>query len=582
MNINRKHVAVVAVALLLVFGGSALAYWGQTTGGDVDVQQVDVETADGGTIDGYLYVPDGVTADDPAPGVLAIHGYINSKETQSSFAIEYARAGHVVLAIDQPGHGYSDPPAHAHGWGGPPALEYLANHELVDEENIGLEGHSMGGWAAVSAAAEHPDSYESVALVGSATGTAGAPEGDETFPRNLGVVFTEYDEFHWLMWESETAPTTPESEKLQSVFGTDEAVEEGQVYGAIDDGTARYLSMPATTHPGAHHSPTAVAETVDWTVETLEGNEDPDGQLWYWKELGTALALLGGVLFLFPAVEALSRTGPLEGATRTLPEPIAERNRGWYVAAVLTALVPVVLYYPAMLLGSEAVPVTAVTPQSETNGIVLWALANVVVIAALFGLWHRGSGRSLTDERYGLDVGEGLGTIGRSLAIAAGAVGGLYVLLWVVDAVFMTDFRVWVFGVKLMSDLHVRIFLTYLPALFAFFVALEVLLHGRLRTAETTDSLPWAMATNALALTGGFVVLLVIQYGVLFATGALAVPITALQTIIAFQFVALLPVVAVVSTYCFHRTGRSWTGAFLNALLVTWVIVASQAIHYPF
>nr|WP_254522405.1 hypothetical protein [Natrinema caseinilyticum] len=59
----------------------------------------------------------------------------------------------------------------------------------------------------------------------------------------------------------------------------------------------------------------------------------------------------------------------------------------------------------------------------------------------------------------------------------------------------------------------------------------------------------------------------------------LPVPI---YTIIALQFLALLPVIAAVSTYFFHRTGRIWIGAFVNTLLITWLIVASQAIHYPF
>ncbi|MBZ6494641.1 alpha/beta hydrolase [Natrinema longum] len=583
MPSRRKQVGLLVLSLLLVFSGSALAHWGQTAGGEIDVRQVEIETDGGGTIDGYLYVPDGVSSDDPAPGVLAIHGYINSKETQSSFAIEYARRGHVVLAIDQPGHGYSDPPAFANGWGGPPALEYLADHELVDENNVGLEGHSMGGWAAVSAAAEHPNSYESIVLVGSSTGSAGAPEGNETFPRNLGVVFADYDEFHWLMWGSATGPATPESEKLQSVFGTEDGIDEGEVYGSIDDGTARALYTPQTTHPGAHHTPSAVSDTVGWTQQTLEGaDEEPGDHVWYWKEIGTAIALLGGFLFLVPAGSVLTGREPFADATRTVPDAVTERDRGWYVAALLAAVIPVVLYYPTMLIGSGSVPVTPVTPQGETNGIVLWALANVVVIAGLFGLWHRDAGRSLFDERYGLDIGDGARTIATSLAVAVGAVGGLYVLLWIVDTLFMTDFRAWVLGLKLMSAVHARIFVTYLPAFLAFFVALGVLLHGRLRTPETTRSLPRAMATNAVILTGGFALLLVIQYGTLFATGALAIPITALQTIIAFQFLALLPVIAVVSTYFFHRTGRIWTGAFVNALLITWLIVASQATHYAF
>ena len=82
---------------------------------------------------GLLYIPSSVYSKDdkgatkivPAPGIVAIHGYINSRETQDGFAIEYARRGYVVLASDQTGHGYSDGPAFANGFGGPDALAYL-------------------------------------------------------------------------------------------------------------------------------------------------------------------------------------------------------------------------------------------------------------------------------------------------------------------------------------------------------------------------------------------------------------------------------------------------------------------------
>ena len=101
---------------------------------------------------GLLYIPPNATPQIPAPGILAVHGYINSRETQDGFAIEFARRGYVVLALDQTGHGYSDPPAFAGGFGGPDGLAYLRSLEFVDKNNIGLEGHSMGGWTVLAAA----------------------------------------------------------------------------------------------------------------------------------------------------------------------------------------------------------------------------------------------------------------------------------------------------------------------------------------------------------------------------------------------------------------------------------------------
>ena len=116
---------LLVVALLLVFGGGVIAALVQTDFGAVRVQDVRFAVADGRVVHAKLYRPRGATAEAPAPGVLAVHGYINANGTQSPYAIELARRGYVVLAIDQPGHGYSDPPAFAGGFGGPEALADL-------------------------------------------------------------------------------------------------------------------------------------------------------------------------------------------------------------------------------------------------------------------------------------------------------------------------------------------------------------------------------------------------------------------------------------------------------------------------
>ena len=51
------------------------------------------------------YTPKTATADNKAPGVLLLHGYQNDHETSAAFAIELAKRGAVVIAIDEYGHG---------------------------------------------------------------------------------------------------------------------------------------------------------------------------------------------------------------------------------------------------------------------------------------------------------------------------------------------------------------------------------------------------------------------------------------------------------------------------------------------
>ena len=201
-----------------------------------------------------LYIPPNATAQTPAPGILAVHGYINSRETQDGFAIEFARRGYVVLALDQTGHGYSDPPAFANGFGGPDGLAYLRSLDIVDKTNIGLEGHSMGGWTVLAAAAAMPNDYKSMVLEGSSTGKPFAAEGTPTWPRNVALVFAQYEEFSDADVGRRAAPaTSPKARNSRRCSARKAPVEPGKVYGDIAQGTARVLYTPAITHPGRAH-----------------------------------------------------------------------------------------------------------------------------------------------------------------------------------------------------------------------------------------------------------------------------------------------------------------------------------------
>jgi uncharacterized membrane protein YfbV (UPF0208 family) len=93
--------------------------------------------------------------------------------------------------------------------------------------------------------------------------------------------------------------------------------------------------------------------------------------------------------------------------------------------------------------------------------------------------------------------------------------------------------------------------------------------------------------TNILALTLGFVVLLGLQYGLLWLTGKLVNPLAdpgfvSLSTIVAIQFVPLLAIVAIIATFTWRRTGSSLPGALISALFVTWYVVAGTATQAAF
>src|ERR1700744_3115153 len=220
----RKRWSLAIAGLILILAGGLLAHLTQTAG-DIKIQDVRFQGAKGNTMSALLYIPPNATAQTPAPGILAVHGYINSRETQDGFAIEFARRGYVGLDIDQPGHGYSDGPAFANGFGGPDGLAHLRSLDIVDKANIGLEGHSMGGWTILAAAAAMPNDYKSMVLEGSSTGKPFAAEGTASWPRNVALVYAKYEEFPMLMWGVERGQDVAQSQKLWALFGTTGPVE---------------------------------------------------------------------------------------------------------------------------------------------------------------------------------------------------------------------------------------------------------------------------------------------------------------------------------------------------------------------
>jgi len=574
----RGRWSLAIVGVILILAGGLLAHFTQTSGG-IRIQDVRFKGAKGNTMSALLYVPSNATTQTPAPGILAVHGYINSRETQAGFAIEFARRGYVVLALDQTGHGYSDPPAFANGFGGPDGLAHLRSLDFVDKNNIGLEGHSMGGWTVLAAATASPADYKSMVLEGSSTGKPFAADGTPNWPRNVALVFAKYEEFSTLMWGVDKARDVTQSPKLWALFGTQGPVEPGKVYGDIAQGTARVLHTPAITHAAEHISHEAIGYSLDWFAKTLQGGtpRPVDDQIWFRKEIGTLIALFGFVALLIGAFDGLLEASMFprlrlpEIADGTMPEHSAASGRRWTRAFILTAFIPALTYYPAFALGGAFVKPSPWLPQGITNQILVWAVINGLITLALMRFAPKRASRS--------------GIVLASVVIALASVAIGYAALWLADLAFKIDFRFWTVALKLMSAKQFLIFLIYLVPLTAFFVVTLHVLHRNFSTMAAGRG-PLYL-TNIFALTLGFIVLVGLQYGLLWLGGQLFNPLpdpglVPLSTIIAVPFVPLLAICAVIATFTWRRTGSSLPGALICGLFVTWYVVAGTATQAAF
>jgi pimeloyl-ACP methyl ester carboxylesterase len=565
----RRWLTFLAGVLLIVVG-SLIASRVQTAGG---IRIVDVRFVGTGGLgmSALLYVPPTATSARPAPGILAIHGYINSRETQDGFAIEFARRGYVVLALDQTGHGYSEPPAFANGFGGPDGLRYLRSLPFVDKDNIGLEGHSLGGAAVLLAARAFPDDYRSMILVGSTTSPPAA--GTATFPRNAAFILGQYDEFTPVMWgnpgfvqptpgqQELLARDVPESNKLKAIFGTREKVRTGETYGDVAAGTARRLYLPPVSHPGEHISTEAIGDAGDWFSRTLRGGTAPPDQIWYWKEFATLTAFIGFVALLLGAFDVLLALPFFAVLVRPYTPVQAARERTWWIAIVAGILISGVGYFPLMILGS-LIPANVVLTQGITTAVVLWALGTALLTWLLGNIF--GAGRETFTTEWLL-----------SALIALATVGAGYLSLLIVDAELETDYRFWILALKLMSPWQFKAFLIYLLPFTAYFLVVLRALHRDLAIAGEGA---FAQYTTAkIAMAGGIFLVAVLDYFPLWTNGHLLMPFDPLHAIIALQFIPVLAIVALISVFTYRRTNSYVPGALISALFVTWYVVAGTA-----
>jgi hypothetical protein len=210
-----------------------------------------------------------------------------------------------------------------------------------------------------------------------------------------------------------------------------------------------------------------------------------------------------------------------------------------------------------------------------------------VIDVALFLLWHfwLNKNAKATTDNYGLTWKKKLDwpKIGKSFLLAFLVVFCGYATLMFSDYFFKTDFRYWVFAIKLLDPLQLRITLSYvIPFVFIFFMD-AVLIFGELRRANI--SLAKEMWLNEALYVLGYVGLLLVQYipllsgGTLFNANGANVP---LYSIVAFQLLPIMTIAALVTTYFNRKTGHVYVASFVVGMLITWIVVASTAVQFAF
>ena len=590
---GKKVLLYVSLALILF--GSLFASIIQTNFCSVTIKDIRISAEDGSQVSALLYIPNGVDADNKAPGVITCEGYLNSREMQTCFSVEYARRGYVVLAIDMYGHGRSSTEV-TDFQAMVPAIAYMQALNFVDSENIGLEGHSKGGLAATLGALPTPGSVKSILAVGSGLCWPAlyGVTMDVSTPINYGTIFGKYDEFGWLFWPEEqtehkdVSAYAAYSSFMKAVWGEEgDSVKPFEWYGEKADNTLRILYQPAETHPFNHVSAASTGYAMNFMNNTLEGGNKAgladNNQIWYWKEICTGIGMVGFLLFLFAFGAFIIDSGKNTEYLATLPEAKAKLSPRFGILLVIGAAIPALTYKAFMQFGSRTLlPLSRVFPQEMASQTATWALLNGLIALALFLILYFVFGKKEGDSIADWGIKVKFSKVWRHILWGLEVALVAYALLYAVDFFFKVDFRFWLVGFMPLTLPKFQALCAYFLFFAVYTFINSLVLNATYRFAK--GSCHKTALLSVLANIGGMLVLLLIGYGTLIIGGSFPFASTdwSLLFIVAIPFLLTLSVAALINTYFFKKTGAVYMGSMLSALFLTFAVVGNTCFQFLF
>ena len=202
------------------------------------------------------------------------------------------------------------------------------------------------------------------------------------------------------------------------------------------------------------------------------------------------------------------------------------------------------------------------------------ALIALLVMGAVYVAFKAKDGVKLSD--YGVVFNPVV--IVASLCTAVVTVIAAYIVLFLVDLIFKTDFRIWTFAFKTFDMNIIPAILKYLPTFLLFYIISTASITINTNTEKLQGVKGYLLA--ACLNAGGITLWLIYQYVTLFSTGVGAYPTAALSGIVLVAMVPTLGIAACLSRALYKRTGNIWTPAFLNALLMTTMAVANTTVYF--
>jgi len=591
-----------------------------TAGGAISIRNIYYPDNNGNILRAQLYLPKGISATKPVPGIVNMHGGGDNLECVSNFSVELARRGYVVLSVDAYGSGFSDyvsgVVATAAGGsaktsatttrmdgGATISLQQMLSYDFVDQKSIGLIGHSMGGSYIANAALAYPDRVKAIMPWGSGSFLDLIKRVDpDEFKFSVGFIDAKSDEMIVYATKLDNTEKLLQQDFLKKFFKTDRDIVANRVYGSFEAKSARVIYTPSTNHAGNLISHESISDLIDFFESAMPtdcslGDSD---QVWQYKEAFDALAIIALLCFIVSMGYVLL-SGKLFSSLR-IKSPKTVKMSGivqWTGIVVLVAI-------PMFTLYSVGLPLTTIKasrffPMGWGNYFAWLGGVNAAIILTLFLVWHfvYGKKHGGNFQNYGLSIeSEGYGgkslQVVKSIGFAICIICSVYVVISICYSLFNIDFRVWLFAMKPITAERLECICGYL---LMFLLVLGVLNMASISFAglSADDTTRWGVAKQyaigwAIGAAGYTIILLIyyigldanhyppffIGYGP-FPNGhpnSLAFSMKLTSAVPQFTFASII-------NMAFYRKTRNiYVGLFTAALLLAMIAVTGNAFTY--
>ena len=608
----KRAKIILLLGLIFIVAGSFFSSFLTRTIGNISIKELCFENPSGNQITASVYKPASLADGEKLPAVILVAGEYENKERLGYVAVELARRGMAVMAIDNQGHGETEISGNTPEYLSiNDAAQYFAGISYIDKSKIGVVGFTHFAADMINDAVLE-DNKGSDRLFAAVLYVAGDPmymRGDVYANmyegRHVGVVSAKYDDLsHHREISADGNPLafSPSfSESFEAIsflnFGRDPSRLPSQAaysmneiyrYGNRDNGAIRVIYTESAFRSDVYYSPLVIRDACAFFAEAF-GTDSASlfKQIWPYQMLLGLITLVGFVLFVMSSAVLFSRTqffadvsllNDTDEDYMVFPLRIAKddhRGRIWFWLATIGGFVFSACTY--MRLAGFGYSSFSVISQKETFALSSWLFVCSFYFLIVFYLWYRfySSGKEFNLVRMGVIVPKIV--VGKTILLSVVVTSISFVTVFLAKYFFSSDFRFFTVAIKGFSvDRLIKSVWPYMPLMIVFFISQSIFQNTVMYNSLLGKFN--GLFTAVLAALPATVLTLVQHFGYI-SNGS---PVFFNSLVPYNEFVNwLIPVqfiflgLSFISRYVFTRTKNSYLPGLINAFIFTLIIASN-------